>query len=55
VTVPASPISAAIAGGTANNVEGMMDLSVTFSDPPKRAQAQEILTKLNQLIDALQH
>ena len=33
----------------------MADLSVTLSDPPTRAQVQEMLTKLNQLIDALQH
>jgi hypothetical protein len=45
----------AIASGSANNIEGMADLSVTLSDPPTRAQVQEMLTKLNQLIDALQH
>jgi hypothetical protein len=48
-------MSVAIAGGSANNIEGMADLSLTLSDPPTRAQVQEILTKLNQLIDALQH
>jgi len=48
-------LTAAIAGGSANNIEGMADLSLTLSDPPTHAQVQEILTKLNQLIDALQH
>ena len=44
-----------IRGGSANNVEGLADLSLTVSNPPTQTEVQAIVTKLNELIDGLQH
>ena len=39
----------------ARNVDAFTPLTLTISNPPTQAQVQAVVTKLNELITALQH
>jgi hypothetical protein len=49
-----SDVNNAIVSGAAGNVSTLTNLSLTISNPPTQAQVQAIVTKLNELITALQ-
>ena len=49
--VPTSPeMASVIADNSASNVNGVMPLNLTISDPPTRAEVQAVVDKMNELI-----
>ena len=48
-------VNQAIAAASARNVDGFQGLSDDISDPPQKAEVEDIQSKLDGLISALRH